>query len=274
MIKNNPLFSKDSLMRAAGYISSSIDTLALYGSDKPHHRELRCAKWIIASIMDYVFHYLPVECYTCPSGERRAYPKYYEEFLQHPDRDLKIFVDTAEKYLSELTKENAPRLWNLEKEEHTISVLKEIQANKDEIISILCSPKKQELPKPTEEEISDLAWHLREMMDDFQEASKGKLWDSDMHKVDITLREYINTLAIAFQHYGYGAASTIYYGNYMDPLVLIDDTQEFIGNYIRKLEDNSLFSEYEDREAIISGLSKVLCHLIKEDYEYLEFEMY
>ena len=125
-------------------------------------------------------------------------------------------------------------------------------------------------PVPTEEAIDFLAKRIIAILNDLQP------FDVKSYSLESYLYECLDTLSVAWQHYGYGYASEIlsYTNRPFDPFPIIDDLQAFLGMRIQKLESHSPFVIFEDGPQITNGLLKVYHHLINEDVEYLKYDLF
>ena len=104
MVYGNPLFSKESLKDATSHIGNAVFTLIYDGNDafsqEKAGKELRQAKWILATIIDHIFDYYPYS-YFMNDDDRKEYPDFLEWFLNHPE----VGVRNAIRFVEEPTAE-------------------------------------------------------------------------------------------------------------------------------------------------------------------------
>ena len=281
MVYGNPLFSKESLKDATSHIGNAVFTLIYDGNDafsqEKAGKELRQAKWILATIIDHIFDYYPYS-YFMNDDDRKEYPDFLEWFLNHPEVGVRNAIRFVENNFAELetvtrdelNQHRIPRR-NLNKEEHVKKVLVEIQNNLDEIILLLYGPKKITDPgRPTANEISKLIRTIKTIQDNY-----SKLAD-DRHDNEFTLQVFQTNkffemyklpLFKAWEVYHYGSHSDFWKeGDSMFDYMMFEiKAKEMINDLIESLSHKSPFSAIERNSSITNGLLKVYRHLLTQN---------
>jgi len=280
MILDNPLFSKDSLKQATSRLSWDSHTLLYEGSDDGSNREqekagmeLRQCLWIIAAIIDHIFDYYPFSYYVAKEEQEEALD-YYQWFKSHPDIAIRNAIQYAKTDFSVLETVTRDRLVlhrNIDEENHVISVLKSLEDDLPEIVSLLNGPKKVSDPsKPTEDEIKMLvnsvnriscsAWKNAKMMG---KSADEAFRDAKMYEM------FLNPLLFAWQVYHYGSHSDFWEeGESMFGFMMFEvRAEEIINQLIEVLETQSPFTPFEQNGAITNGLLKVYRHLLMQDWK-------
>ena len=263
-MKQNTLFSKESLRLTILYLdraSISRSTSAL--DNGPKVKPLHEAKWLVATIMDDVFDYDPYFCYV-DSTERNWYPQYRQWLMEHTSEGIEQAVKEMEECLPNI-KEDHSFFSAKGKKQHVIQVFREILKHEDEIVTALQNLKKEKKQQPSAEEIDFLLKTLYKYHDEYEDSIQESF-----------VKSYIWTLALAWQFYGYGSVYDCLNGDfyfYFDPLIVVQDTADFLGDYILGLNDNSPFMSLENGQSFTARLLAVFKTFVNEDIMSLETEV-
>lgn len=280
MIKQNHLFSKESLKDAAGHIGNASYTLIYDANDTPEQekagRELNQAKWILAQIIDHIFDYYPFT-YFMNDDDQKEFPEYLGWFYEHPHRAVSNaleYVKTRFRVLEtvkrdELNQHRVP-CRNLEKEAHVIEVFEAIQENQEEIFSLLSGPKKYSDPeRPSADLIKSLILTLKRISSDFwnfyEQQGNGDLMQQTI-KFTQMIDMFINPLLMAWEKYHYGSHDAFWKeGDSMFGYMMFEvNAKEAISEMIGALKTNSPFAHFERDARITNGLLKVYTQLLKQ----------
>lgn len=248
----------------------------MYSQEKAG-KELLQAKWIMATIIDHIFDYYPYS-YFMNEDDRKEYPEFLEWFLSHPQVGVRNAIGYAENNFAaletvtrdELNQHRIPHR-DLNKEEHVIDVLHEIQKNLDEIILLLHSPKKVADPgKPTGNEISLLIRTIKRIQDSYSKMAderKDNEFSLQVFKTNKILEMYKLPLLKAWEVYHYGLHSDFWKeGDSMYEYMMFEiQAEEMIKSLIESLKKQSPFSAFERNSAITNGLLKVYEHLLTQN---------
>lgn len=278
---NENLFTKEFLKNVLRTTDEAVFTLIYDGNDTEAQiaagKELRQAKWILASIIDHVYDYYPMS-YFMNDDEKEEYPEYKEWFLSHPT----VGIQNAIKYVKnnfailetvtrdELNQHRIP-VRNIEKEAELITVLEEVAKNLDFFVNKLNGQKKvTDSTKPTEIEIRGLInvidkiiksiWDCVENSEDINLSARAVEFDQ-------LLEMYKMPLYMAWQVYNYGWHSDFWKeGDSMLGYMMFEGrAKEIIPELIKTLEEESPFANFEQSSMITNGLLKVYRHLLTQD---------
>ena len=280
MIKQNPLFSKDSLKDAATHVNSAAYTLIYDANElsaqEKAGRKLKQATWILALIMDHIFDYYPYS-YFMNDDDRKEFPEYLNWFKTHPHRAIENaleYVKTRFSTLETVTRDelNQHRIphRNLDKEAHVIEIFEAIKNNQDEIFVLLSGPKKVTDPeKPTAELINSLILSLKKISSDFwdfyEQHSNRELMEQTIRFTQM-IDMFINPLLMAWEKYHYGSHDNFWQeGDSMFGYMMFEiNAKEIITDLIKALQTESPFAQFERDSRITNGLLKVYNHLNRQ----------
>lgn len=280
MLKQDPLFSKDSLKEAATHVGGAAYTLIYDANELPAQekagKELKQAEWILALIMDHIFDYYPCS-YFMNDDDRQEFPEYLNWFNSHPQKAIENaleFVKTRFATLEtvrrdELNQHRIPRR-NLDKEAHVIEVFDAIKNHQEDIFALLSVPKKVTDPeKPTAELIRSLIHSLNKIKTDFwnfyEQQGNGELMEQTIRFTQM-IDMFVNPLLMAWEKYHYGFHDNFWKeGDSMFGYMMFEiNAKEIITDLIKALKTESPFAQFERDSLITNGLIKVYTHLYKQ----------
>lgn len=281
MVYDNPLFSKESLKETISYVGNAVYTLiydnnGLYSQAKAG-KELRQVKWILAAIIDHIFDYYPY-AYFMNDDDQKEYPEFLEWFLNHPEVGIRNAIKFVENNFDELEtitrdylNQHSTPIRNFNKEDHVRRVLVEIQNNLEEIIRLLCGPKKITDPeRPTANEISMLIRAIKSIQDTFSKMAEERQ-DNDftfqVFQTNKFFEMYKSPLLKAWEVYHYGSHSDFWKeGDSMFDYMMFEvQAKEMTRKLIVSLLQDSPFTAIEQNSAITNGLLKVYRHLLTQN---------
>ena len=274
MLKDNPLFAEDALMKAASCLGT--DSWMFFsgrGFENCENRlelgeETQKGKWIIATIMDHIFDYCPYTFFVSKTL-RDDYSIFLAQFKQNPhEAVLKALVFTKMGFDAILLK-NQDRVSNKRKEEekHVIRVLEEIQNNIDEIKLQLDLPPKRDPERPTPEEIKSLITKIN-LIANLTLNELSSMY-KDPYQTSKKILMFLNPLYMAWQVYRYGWHSDFYEEGYPDSEYMLFETdiEENTNYLITILEKTKLFNLFDTSGAITNDLLRIYRHVLKQDWK-------
>ncbi len=280
MLYDNPLLTKDSMTDAYKQLSSASRILIWDSNDLPEQVnagwQLRRIIWPLACIMDHIFDYYPYTAFISEEDKKNgAFVSYMKEFMSNPNNEMQKAIQYAENnfavldtvhWTNKIFNIKGPKR-NLEKEVHTVSVLKAIQDNLDEIITLLNGPKKVNDPtKPTYDEIKSLIQTIQYIQ---QNLMSGRPDESSIQMSQM-VGMYLNPLLLAWQVYQYGWHSDFRKGGF-DQFSFQSfqvRARKVITDLIKTLEGGMHpFIIFDGDSSITNGLLKVYKHLLTQDFE-------
>ena len=279
-MKNNPLFSKESLESAASFTGETEFNL-LYRSNKlpaqiKAGNELRLATFVLATIIDHIFDYRPYSWFMNNEESNDIYPQYINWFKSHLDAGIDNainYVNNDFAVLDTITRDESysfqvlPQREN-DKEEHVKAVFAEINKNREEIKRLLCSPKKNSDPsKPTRDEVLHLIKSIQQIKASYWEyynTMQGRINPLEIMQITSIFETFLNTLYLAWEIYHYGHHSDFWKeGDSMFEFMMFQSqAKNTIEDFVTKLQDHSPFQMANNGDEITKGLIKVYNHLI------------
>lgn len=274
MLKDNHLFTEDSLMNAA--LCLGEDSWFFFkgrGFENCENRlklgeETQRGKWIIATIMDHIYDYCPYTFFVSKT-QREDYQQFLLQFKQNPLESVKNALVFSELGFNAILLKNQNRVSRKrkEEEEHVILVLKEIQNNLDEISFLLNLPPKVDPERPTPEELKSLIVRINQIAD--MVLNELSDYFKDPFQSSRRIMMFLNPLYMAWQVYRYGWHSDFFEEGYPDSDYMLFELniEDNIKNLINILEKTKLFNLFDRSGAITKDLLRVYQHVLKQDWK-------
>lgn len=278
-MKNNPLFSKESLESAASFAGETKFRL-LYRSNKLPEQiqageDLRLATFVLATIIDHIFDYRPYSWFMNDEESNSIYPKYLNWFKSHLDTAIDNavhYVNNDFAVLDTITQDEGtvfvvPQR-EYAKEEHVKAVFAEINKNREEIKRLLNAPKKNTDPsKPSRDEVLQLIKSIQQIKTaywNYYEQMQGRINPLEIMQITSIFETFLNTLYLAWEAYHYGHHSDFWKegDSTFEYMMFQSQAKDTIEDFAIKLKAHSPFQMVNNGDEITRRLLKVYNHLI------------
>ena len=278
-MKNNPLFSKESLESAAAFTGETKFRL-LYRSNKLPEQiqageDLRLATFVLVTIIDHIFDYRPYSWFMNDEESNSIYPQYLNWFKSHLD----TAIDNAIHYVNndfdilDTIKQDEDTVFIIpqreyDKEGHVKEVFAEINKNREAIKYLLNAPKKNTDPsKPTRDEVLYLINSLNQMKKlywEYYNRMQGRIHPMEAMQTSSIYETFLNTLYLAWEVYHYGHHSDFWEegDSMMEYMMFQSQARNIIEDFTIKLQNHSPFDDVTNGRKITLGLLKVYKHII------------